>query len=229
MEHREVQNIAKNTIAYLRTVIAPGMNLRELRRLCEAYMLSHGAASFWYWDIGAFVFAGDETAVSVSGRDYRTSDRLIAENDIITVDLSPQHGDIWGDYARTIIMEDGAVVPQTGQIQNPEWRRGLQTEEMLHRELTAFATPQTTFEALWRHINRVIAAHGFRNLDFHGNLGHSIARRREDRIYMEQGNLTPLSAVEYFTFEPHIGLPGSQYGFKLENIYYFTDGKLTEL
>jgi methionine aminopeptidase len=109
MEYREVQQIAKDTVAYLKTVIAPGMQLRELRRLCEAYMLSHGCESFWYWDIGAFVFAGDETAVSVSGREYRTSDRLIAENDIVTVDLSPQHGDIWGDYARTVVLWHGKV------------------------------------------------------------------------------------------------------------------------
>lgn len=34
-------------------------------------MLSHGADSFWYWDVGAFVFAGDKTAVSVSGREYK--------------------------------------------------------------------------------------------------------------------------------------------------------------
>ena len=38
-----------------------------------------GADSFWYWDIGAFVFAGDETSVSVSGKKYATSDKKIAE------------------------------------------------------------------------------------------------------------------------------------------------------
>ena len=38
-----------------------------------------GADSFWYWDIGAFVFAGDETCVSVSGKKYATSDKKIAE------------------------------------------------------------------------------------------------------------------------------------------------------
>ena len=63
-----------------------------------------GADSFWYWDVGAYVFAGDETTLSVSGKEYTTSTRVIAENDIITIDLSPQNGDTWGDYARTIII-----------------------------------------------------------------------------------------------------------------------------
>ena len=38
-----------------------GMNLRDIKALCEDYLLKNGADSFWYWDIGAFVFAGDET------------------------------------------------------------------------------------------------------------------------------------------------------------------------
>lgn len=27
-------------------------------------MLSNGTDTFWYWDVGAFVFSGDKTAVS---------------------------------------------------------------------------------------------------------------------------------------------------------------------
>ena len=69
-----------------------------------------------YWNIGAFVFFGDETTVSVSGKEYSTSDRVIGANDIITIDLSPQIGDTWGDYARTIIVEDGCVVKSLDQI-----------------------------------------------------------------------------------------------------------------
>jgi len=229
MEYRDVQQIAKDTIAYIRTVIRPGMNLREVRRLCEEKMLASGADSFWYWDVGAFVFSGDETAVSVSGREYITSDRVIGNDDIITIDLSPQNSQIWGDYARTIILEDGAVTDCIEDIRNEEWRSGLLMEERLHRELLAFALPETTFEALWQHINALIAESGFINLDFLGNLGHSVVKRKEDRVYTEQGNHLPLSAVQFFTFEPHIGIPGSKYGFKKENIYYFSEGRLTEL
>lgn len=229
MNHKDVQQIAKDTVSYIRTVIQPGMNLLEIRKLCEEKMLALGADSFWYWDVGAFVFAGDETTVSVSGRSYVTSDRLIAPDDIITIDLSPQYQNIWGDYARTVILENGAVIERVGQIQNPEWRRGLLMEERLHRELISFASPETTFEALYRHINAFITENGFVNLDFLGNLGHSIAKHKDDRVYIEQGNLLPLSAVEFFTFEPHIRIPGSEYGYKKENIYYFSDGKLAEL
>lgn len=191
-------------------------------------MLELGADSFWYWDVGAFVFAGDETTVSVSGKQYVTSDRIINENDIVTIDLSPQNDNIWGDYARTIILENGVVVDKA-DVNNVEWRNGLQMEDGLHKELLEFANIETTFEELYYHINEIITENGFINLDFMGNLGHSIVKNKGDRVYIEKGNKQKLSDVDYFTFEPHISIPRSKYGYKKENIYYFEDSKLVEL
>ena len=48
-------------------------------------------------------------------------------------------------------------------------------------------------------------------------------------FYIEKGNKTKLSDVNYFTFEPHISVLNSKYGYKKENIYYFVEGKLVEL
>lgn len=228
MEYQKVQKIAKDTIEYAKQNIKSGMNLLDIRKMCEDKMLDLGADSFWYWDIGAFVFSGDETTISVSGKKYKTSDRIINENDIITIDLSPQSKDIWGDYARTIIVENGVVV-ELDAIANNEWRKGLQMEEFLHNELLQFATPQTSFEELYYHMNRVIEDQGFVNLDFMGNLGHSIVKKKEDRVYIEKGNKVFLGDMAYFTFEPHISVADSKYGYKKENIYYFDNGKLMEL
>ena len=205
------------------------MNLLEIRKQCEEKLLELGADSFWYWDVGAFVFAGDETCVSVSGKQYVTSDRVIGNNDIITIDLSPQAGNIWGDYARTIIMENGKVVEDIGMIENLEWKRGLQMEEKLHAELLRFAMKETTFEKLYYHMNDFIVENGFVNLDFMGNLGHSIVKTKGDRVYIEKGNMTKLGDVKYFTFEPHIAFPDSKYGYKKENIYYFDENGLMKL
>lgn len=228
MQYKQVQQIAKDTMEYMKTQIKPGMSLIELRDKCEQKMLDLGADSFWYWDVGAFVFANDETTLSVSGRDYKTSDRVIEENDIITIDLSPQNGDTWGDYARTVIVENGKVV-QTDAVTNTEWKNGLEMEAFLHNELIQYVTEQTTFEQLYYHMNALIEEKGFINLDFMGNLGHSIVRKKDDRIYIEKGNHTCLGDVAFFTFEPHISIAGSKYGYKMENIYYFENGQLVEL
>ena len=228
MQYAEVQNIAKKTIEFIKDKIQPGMTLGEVRHLCETKMLELGADSFWYWDVGAFVFSGDETTLSVSGKEYTTSERVIAENDIITIDLSPQNGDIWGDYARTIIIEKGKVV-ENDNVSNAEWKNGLLMEEYLHEVMCKFVTPQTTFEDLYYYINGIIEEKGYINLDFMGNLGHSIVRQKSDRVYIEKGNQISLGDVTYFTFEPHISVSNSKYGYKRENIYYFDNGVIKEL
>ncbi len=229
MTNFEVQQIAKCTMEYIKGKIKSGMNLTEIRVLCENRMLELGADSFWYWDVGAFVFSSDETVLSVSGKKYRTADKLIGDNDIITIDLSPSKESVWGDYARTIIIENGAVVENIDVIQNSEWKKGLLMEEKIHKELLKFVDRDTTFEELYYHMNDYINSNGFINLDFLGNLGHSIVRKKSDRIYIEKGNQRKLSETGFFTFEPHIGIKDSLYGYKKENIYYFNGDVLTEL
>jgi Xaa-Pro aminopeptidase len=229
MTIHEMQNLNRDTIEFASKVIAPGMSLIKLRKLCEEYMLSHGADSFWYWDIGAFVFAGDKTAVSVSGHEYETDHHIIKSNDIITIDLSPQNNHVWGDYARTLIVENGSIVKGVEQIRNCEWRNGLKMENALHEAMLDFINENTTFDELFYYINELITSGGYVNLDFLGNLGHSIVKNKRQRIYIEKGNKEKLSAVEAFTFEPHISLPGSVYGFKKENIYSFNSGIILEL
>lgn len=191
-------------------------------------MLELGADFFWYWDIGAFVFAGDETTISVSGKQYVTSSRTIEKNDIVTIDISLQCGNILGDYARTIILKNDMVTDKN-KISNAEWKKGLLMEDKLHQELIRFVEEETTFEELYYHINELILREGVVNLDFMGNLGHSIVKDKNDRVYTEKGNTQKNGDVKYFTFEPHISIPGSKYGFKKENIYYFENGKVVEL
>ena len=97
-------------------------------------------------------------------------------------------------------------------------------EEKLHIELLRFTSKETTFEELYYHMNEFIVENGFVNLDFMGNLGHSIVKTKGDRIYIEKGNKTKLGDVKCFTFEPD-----SKYGHKKENIYYFDENGLMEL
>lgn len=223
-----MQELCRNTIEYIKSKVVPGMTLKDLREIGEKYMLENGADSFWYWDVGAFVFSGTDTVASVSGKSYRTSDNVIGADDIITIDLSPQNNNVWGDYARTIIIEKGKVVKDISDIENREWREGLYMEEYLHKEMKKFVTPDITFEQLYYHINELIIQNGYVNLDFLGNLGHSIVENKQERIYIEKGNTAKLSSVKAFTFEPHICLENGKYGVKMENIYSFEKGILTE-
>lgn len=229
MTYYEMQNIARLTFEYIKSVIKPGMTLIDVRKLCEAKLLELGADSFWYYDIGAFCFSGKDTTISISGREYITPNIVIKEDDIITIDLSPQCNNIWGDYARTIVIENGIVKNSINEITNVEWKNGLILEDKLHEKMKNFVNRNTTFNDLFIYINNYIKQKGYVNFDFNGNLGHSIVKNKEDRVYIEKGNNLKLSDVKLFTFEPHIGLKNSAYGFKKENIYYFEKNELVEL
>ena len=227
--YSSMQNLNRAAVKYVADTMKTGMSLPYIKKECEDYLLENGADSFWYWDVGAFIFAGDETALSVSGKDYQAADRIIQKDDIITIDLSPQRNNIWGDYARTLVFEDGVLCDEIEKIKRDEWRNGLQMEEYLHQALNDAGTPDMTFEELYYYMNELIVKEGFINLDFLGNLGHSIVKDKKDRIYTEKGNRKRLSDVRMFTFEPHISIPNSQYGYKKEDIYYFENGRLIRL
>ena len=104
-----------------------------------------------------------------------------------------------------------------------------------HRERDTYEVPGghredgEEIEELSYHMNDFIVKNGFVNLDFMGNLGHSIVKAKGDRIYIEKGNTAKLGDVKYFTFEPHIAFLDSKYGYKKENIYYFAGDRLVEL
>ena len=184
--YSSMQNLNRAAVKYVADTMKTGMSLPYIKKLCEDYLLENGADSFWYWDVGAFIFAGDETALSVSGKDYQAADRIIQKDDIITIDLSPQRNNIWGDYARTLVFEDGVLCDEIEKIKRDEWRNGLQMEEYLHQALIDAGTPDMTFEELYYYMNELIVKEGFINLDFLGNLGHSIVKDKKDRIYRKR-------------------------------------------
>jgi Xaa-Pro aminopeptidase len=226
-DHVAVQRIAKQAMEATRAALRPGQTLAEVRKDCETRLLELGADSFWYWGIGAFVFAGSGTIRSVSGRDYETPDYVLGEQELLTLDLSPQRRGIWGDFARTLIIEDGEPLQDARDSSNPEWRSGALTEQRLHAQLCELAVPSMTFEELAGLMNEHVVDLGYENLDFLGNLGHSIARQSSDRVYIEPGNQARLDSVDFFTFEPHIRRPNGLFGYKREDIYFFDDGQLT--
>ena len=95
--------------------------------------------------------------------------------------------------------------------------------------MMAYVKPETRFCDLFAFGNQKIKDCGFENLDFLGNLGHSIENDPSRRRYIDQDCKEKLGDVSMFTFEPHIRKKGFDWGYKHENIYYFQNGFLKEL
>lgn len=238
MEHLSqyvyVQSVAKATISELSQIIEEGITEKEIVHRAEEIMRNKGIHSFWYHGIGAFVHVGERTVISESGKDYKPSDTRVGRHDMVTIDLSPEMNTYWGDYARTLIVLNGKVVEEdvlaaTRKESAIEFSHGIHIEKELHKVFADVVEPDLTFEEAYFYMNRTIEQLGYVNLDFSGNLGHTIEFNKDHRRYFESGNKMRLGEASLFTFEPHIKHRDGKYGFKREDIYYFRDGELLVL
>ena len=214
----------------LHNFVKVGMSEKEIKEKALELMVAKGSNSWWYHGIGAVVLLGKRSIESMPGRDYSASEEnRVSENDVVTVDLAPTVDGFWGDYARTLFVEGGSVAKEDDP-KIPHFRRGLEAELYLHAKLMEYATPQMTFEELFFKLNEDITNLGYENLDFKGNLGHTIEMNQADRVYIERGSKASIHETgKPFTLEPHIRLIGGSFGFKRENIYYFDDSGVLQL
>ncbi len=197
--------------------IKPGMTEIDIKSIAEKFMICNGITSFWYYDIGALVYIGNRTTLSISGKEYYPTETVVKNMDIVTIDLSPAIMNIWGDYARTFVVGTNSL------------NYGIEFQNDLHSLLKQTIHPEITFHDLFHHFNKRINNNGFENLDFKKNLGHTIESFKKDRIYIEDGNKTKIKDIDFFTFEPHIRRINEPIAFKMENIYYYDNGTLNEL
>lgn len=221
-----VQNIAKEVMGDILPYIQSGVTEQEIAQTATQLFQQKGITEFWYYGIAALVLVGERTPLSLSGREYKPSQTKIANNDLVTIDLSPTFNGAWGDYARSIYVHEGKAYSSPQTIED---KAAHHAETMLHDFMIANTTPDTTAHHLWLKSNELISAHGFRNLDFKQNLGHSIETEKANRKYIEKGNMIPLKDFGLFTFEPHIQSNLGGHGYKHENIHYFLDDRVHAL
>lgn len=225
MEKNQIaQNIARETMRELHSFITVGMSEKEIEAKAFELMNVKGSTSYWYHGVGALVLLGKRSIESMPGVQYVASEENhVAENDVVTIDLTPTVDGYWGDYARTIFVEEGEVAEEDNP-RTPLFRKGLEAELYLHNKMKQCFTPEMTYEELYFLINEEIVRLGFENLDVHGNLGHSINMDEADRIYIERGSTCSFGEIgKAFTLEPHIRLCDGAIGFKRENIYNFDE------
>lgn len=224
--NRPVQLKAKEALSAIAATISAHSTELTIAATAKRLLADCGLTDTWYYDCPAFVLLGSRSCLSLSGRDYIPAVEPVGMENLVTIDLSPCDGVLWGDYARSLCMEQGRVVDEPT---SPDFCDGLRVERDLHRRMTNFVTPETSFHQLYEFANDAIATAGYENLDYMGNVGHSIETRRENRQYIEKGNHRRLADASCFTFEPHIRRTGGCWGFKHEDIYFFDHGRCTAI
>lgn len=225
--YQRVQSAAKNVHAKLGKFINSESTEYSIAKVAIELLSKEGISDTWYHNVPAFVLLGSRSCVSLSGRDYQPSEERVGETNLVTVDLSPMLESICGDCARSYFIEDGEYVSNP---RREDFHEGESVEIELHEAMNEFVTPETLFYELYEFGNRQINVRGFENLDFLGNLGHSIETDPAQRRFIDKNCNVSLGGVKFFTFEPHIKKKGCNWGFKHENIYYFNEsGRAAEL
>lgn len=226
-KYKKVQSIAKTVLIEIESYITEDKSEKEIASACKTLLEKHGINKTWYYDCPALVLLGSRSCTSISGREYIPSDEKVGKNYLITIDLSPLDNEIWGDCSRSFIVEDGKI-KNLESMRSKEFLDGIKTEEKLHKDFKNYVKTGMTFEDVYQFLNAKITEYGYINLDFMGNVGHTIETDRNDRLYFEKGNTNKLTDDMLFTFEPHISTSEKKWGFKCENIYFFGEDKKIE-
>lgn len=221
--YRDVQNKAKLVMQKLPTMLTPDDSESSIAEKAYQLLCEAGLTETWYYDCPALVLAGERSCLSISGRFYQASQSAIGGKNLISVDLSPALGQVWGDYSRTFAFEFGAYTEQPKTL---EYKNGLNFVRQLHKEMKVWLTPETSFHQLFHWANVRIRESGFVNLDFRSNLGHSLCADREQRLFIQADNHRALAECDFFSFEPFIRLKGGHWGFKHEDVFYFDQNEL---
>lgn len=218
---KRAQQIADDCYRRLLRDIRPGMTEKEIKKMAEMNLVELGSFSFWRYGIGATVFLGERSTLSQSSRNYYPAEVPLGENDVVWVDLAPSDRFYWGDFSRTIVVQNGKAEIDISNIADDKYRRTMEVQQEIHDALRTIARPDMTFHMLHEKMDTEVRAREHENLDFSGNYGHSVELRSEDRRVIVSGCYQKLSECDCFTFEPHIRAIGSDIGMKWENIYYF--------
>lgn len=232
IQYQTVQNIALRVLRDIVPFIRAGVSEAQIAAQAHRLLEEQGVSRSWYYGVPTLVLVGERTTLSLSRKDYVPDALEVQWVDLVTIDLNPLLGGRWGDCARSYMVAEGRVVSENAAMQFPDLEElcdGMITERKLHQLLHILATPSMSMAALYHKMNDHILRLGYENLEVKGSLGQSIERQLEDRLDIEAGNTLPLGECRYFTFEPHIGMPGGIWGFKRKNIYYFEAGRLRVL
>ena len=228
--NQAAQDLCRDTMDAIMRFIVPGMTERQIKEELDRLLVEKGATSFWYHGLGGACHVGARTLTRRSGRAYNPTDTKVQNHDIITVDLAPAIDGYWGDFTRTVFVEDGSVVLNEDDVQDEKYAFALKCEKHLHAFVLKTAVSDMTYEQLYYLVQEQLEMLGAQNLDPGGNFGHSLNFDQADRVYIMPGNTARLADYPGFTFEPFLQCKDCDFGIRRENIYYFDENhQLKEL
>jgi hypothetical protein len=181
----------------------------------------------WFHDIHISVSSGQDTKRSKNSKYFKPGNDKIGSSNLINVDLKSIDNSCVGDCSRSYVIENANVVSEPETVFMAE---GMNIAHLVHDEMKEFISDTTQFHELFLFTEELLASKNFENLVSNNNFGHSISLTGDSRHYLEKGNFSKLSEIDFFSYNIHVCKQNSMWGFRFENIYFINEyGNLEEL
>jgi len=194
-------------IAYVESLLKPGIFERELATALEIFWLERGASGLAFETIIAF---GSNSAFP----HHRASSRPLKEGEIVQLDCGVCLNHYMADMSRVFFF---------GEV-NPELHTIRHIVEKAQRAALSLYKPGATMSALYRAAKQVIDQSGYGD-KFPHSLGHGIGLETHEWPLLRDRADTESAICEpgmVLTFEPGIYLPGLG-GVRLEEMALLTE------
>src|SRR5687768_11981428 len=100
-----IQASAKRVLAALGQSVRAIDTERSIAERAVAMLVGENLPQTWYHQCPALVLLGSRSTASVSGRTYQPATEQVGQVNLVTIDLSPCIGDVWGDCTRSFPIE----------------------------------------------------------------------------------------------------------------------------
>jgi Xaa-Pro dipeptidase len=181
--------LAEAALEVGRRLIRPGVSEREIERAIRRALLEAGTSS----PFGVLVASGPRSAQPHAG----PSDRVLAEGDLVWIDMGAEDGGYQADITRTFCV--GTPPPDLAAA----YRTVLAAQEAAR----AGGRPGLTCEAVDRLARAVIVEAGL-GAYFTHRTGHGLGLEGHEAPFIVDGNADVLLPGMVYTVEPGVYIPG---------------------
>ena len=180
--------------------VRAGVSEQELAARAGSLARERGATGVW-----TPIAAGAGEGNRVCHPDHPPTARVVAEEDVVYLDLTPDFGGWPGDATRSVAVGG-----------NPAHRAIVAGCLRIERALIAACRPGMAASQLFGAAAAMLAAEGYELLDLLGNIGHDLGHGAAVTGFIDAGNDTPMWGA--WAIEPHIGRDGI--GAKFEDVVW---------
>jgi Xaa-Pro aminopeptidase len=202
----EAQRATLDVVAQLAAEIRPGRTEVELAARAAELARERGATGCW-----TPIAVGAGPGALVCHPAFPPTERAVADDDLVVLDVTPDFGGWPGDVTRTVLVGG-----------DPARREVLAEVTRIERALLDACRPGLPANELFAIARELFDEGGFELLDLLGNIGHDLDQGGKVHGFIDPRNATPMWGC--WAIEPHLGLDGL--AAKVEDLVWLEDDRV---